>query len=130
VTKLFLSNRALASDYFGLTADHIPSTQSCDGAIPWFEGGPVDPWDHVEAAMGLSIAGYRRAAERAYLWLRKTQLPDGSWPAQKTTWTAGVVLMTADALTGYTPGARLFVCPSHSLALASPPVPSGALLSG
>jgi len=79
VSKLFLSNRALASDYFGATADHIASSQSCDGSIPWFDGGPVDPWDHVEATMGLSIAGYRRAAERAYLWLRETQLPDGSW---------------------------------------------------
>lgn len=79
MTKLFLSKRALASDYFGLTADGIASSQRRDGAIPWFEGGPVDPWDHVEAAMGLSIAGHRRAAERAYLWLRETQLSDGSW---------------------------------------------------
>jgi len=79
VTELLLSNRVLASDHFGLTAGRIAATQSRDGAIPWFEGGPVDPWNHVEAAMGLSIAGYRREAERAYRWLRRTQLPDGSW---------------------------------------------------
>ena len=79
MTGLLLSNGALASDYFGLTAHRIASTQTRDGAIPWFEGGPVDPWNHVEAAMGLSIAGYCREAERAYRWLRRTQLSDGSW---------------------------------------------------
>ena len=54
-------------------------TQRASGEIPWFEGGHTDPWDHTEAAMGLSIAGELNAAERAYGWLAGTQLDDGSW---------------------------------------------------
>ncbi|WP_323844675.1 prenyltransferase [Microbulbifer magnicolonia] len=61
------------------SADYILSQQLADGAIPWFTGGYADPWDHVEAAMGLSIAGEFAAAERAYRWLAANQLADGSW---------------------------------------------------
>ncbi|SHE78468.1 Prenyltransferase and squalene oxidase repeat-containing protein [Microbulbifer donghaiensis] len=61
------------------SADYILSQQLEDGSIPWFEGGYADPWDHVEAAMGLSIAGEFAAAERAYRWLADIQLQDGSW---------------------------------------------------
>jgi len=61
------------------SADYILSQQQADGAIPWFEGHYADPWDHVEAAMGLSIAGEFAAAEKAYRWLADIQLPDGSW---------------------------------------------------
>lgn len=63
------------------TADYILATQLPDGAIPWYAGGKLDPWDHTEAAMGLSIAGEYRAAERAYHWLAQQQLDDGSWYA-------------------------------------------------
>lgn len=63
------------------TADYIRRTQRSDGAIPWFVDGKLDPWDHTEAAMGLSIAGDWRAAENAYLWLARQQLEDGSWYA-------------------------------------------------
>nr|WP_255771393.1 prenyltransferase [Microbulbifer guangxiensis] len=47
--------------------------------IPWFRGHYADPWDHVEAAMGLTIAGEWEAAKRAYRWLAANQLEDGSW---------------------------------------------------
>lgn len=60
-------------------ANYILAQQQADGAIPWFDGGHADPWDHVEAAMGLSIAGEFAAAEAAYGWLAELQLPDGSW---------------------------------------------------
>lgn len=63
------------------TADFIRRSQRPDGAIPWFEGGKLDPWDHTEAAMALSIAGDWRAAESAYGWLARQQLEDGSWYA-------------------------------------------------
>ena len=43
--------------------------------IPWFEGGHCDPWNHVETAMALDIAGFHREAERAYEWLADVQLP-------------------------------------------------------
>lgn len=55
--------------------------QKDTGDIPWSEGGKTDPWDHIEAAMGLSIGGYFPEARRAYEWLADMQLPDGSWYA-------------------------------------------------
>lgn len=62
------------------TARSIVEAQEPSGAIPWFSGGHVDCWDHVESAMALSAAGEWDAAERAYGWLRRAQRPDGSWP--------------------------------------------------
>ena len=64
------------------TARSIAAAQERSGAIPWFSGGHVDPWDHVESAMALSAAGMRAEAEHAYGWLARTQRADGSWPAQ------------------------------------------------
>ena len=64
------------------TAVTIAAVQQRCGAIPWFAGGHVDPWDHVECAMALSSAGLHAAAARAYDHLRRTQAPDGSWPAK------------------------------------------------
>jgi hypothetical protein len=61
------------------TVEFLLATQRASGEIPWFDGGHTDPWDHTEAAMGLSIAGEIDAAERAYAWLAETQLEDGSW---------------------------------------------------
>lgn len=63
----------------GAMADFIVDLQKPNGEIPWSAGGKTDPWDHVESAMGLSVAGRIREAERAYQWMAETQLPDGSW---------------------------------------------------
>lgn len=63
------------------TAGYIARLQLPDGAIPWFEDSIIDPWDHVEAAMGLAIGGYIEEAERAYDWLAQLQRSDGSWLA-------------------------------------------------
>jgi MMP endo-(1,4)-3-O-methyl-alpha-D-mannosidase len=71
------------------TAASIVSAQERSGAIPWFPGGHVDPWDHVECAMALSATGFTEEARRAYDYLRHTQRADGSWPAKVTT---GVVV--------------------------------------
>lgn len=57
----------------------ILELQREDGSIPWFDGGVFDPWNHIEAAMGLDVLGHHAAAERAYRHLADTQLPDGSW---------------------------------------------------
>lgn len=59
--------------------DSILHTQLPSGEIPWSPGNHADPWDHVEAAMGLSVGGAPEAAERAYRWLASMQLDDGSW---------------------------------------------------
>jgi hypothetical protein len=63
------------------TVRSILAEQRPDGAIPWFTGGHLDPWDHTEAAMALDAAGEHAAAEAAYRWLMRRQNPDGSWYA-------------------------------------------------
>jgi hypothetical protein len=57
----------------------IAKTQRSSGEIPWYGDQKTDPWDHVEAAMGLSLAGYPGQARRAFDWLAGIQLADGSW---------------------------------------------------
>ena len=67
-----------ASDILA-SAHTIAHVQRPDGMIPWFEGGHCDPWNHVEAAMALSVCGLDAQAEAAFRWLADTQLSDGSW---------------------------------------------------
>ncbi len=79
MSGLYLSKALFPSEFFRPTIDYIVGNQRADGSIPWFTGGYADPWDHTEAAMALSIAGYFPQAERAYYWLGHNQLEDGSW---------------------------------------------------
>ncbi len=79
MSGLYLSKGIFPHAFFEPTAEYIRSVQTSSGAIPWFEGGYCDPWDHVEAAMGLSICGDYVNAVRAYRWLAAKQLADGSW---------------------------------------------------
>ncbi len=62
-----------------LMAEAICRVQKPDGEIPWSVDGKTDPWDHVESAMGLSVAGYLREAGQAFEWSARTQMEDGSW---------------------------------------------------
>ncbi|GAA0580863.1 prenyltransferase [Actinomadura livida] len=83
----------LSADDVLATARSIAAQQEKSGAIPWFSPtngvpGHVDAWNHVEAAMALSVAGLGAEARRAYEWLRDVQRPDGSWPAK---WVLGEV---------------------------------------
>jgi len=57
----------------------IAGVQQANGMIPWSPGAHCDPWNHVEAAMALDVCGLEGNAERAYEWLVRSQLPDGSW---------------------------------------------------
>ncbi|NNL41494.1 MAG: phenyltransferase domain-containing protein [Desulfobacterales bacterium] len=59
----------------------IVNTQRKSGEIPWCEGKQTDPWDHIEAAMGLNIGGYFAEARHAFNWAAQNQLSDGSWYA-------------------------------------------------
>ena len=63
------------------TAATIAAAQWPDGGIPDTPGGTLDPWNHVEAAMGLDVTGLADEAEAAYRWLAAHQNDDGSWYA-------------------------------------------------
>ena len=79
MSGLYLTRGMYPHEYLRPTVEFILACQEASGAIPWFRGGRLDPWDHVEAAMGLSIGGETAAAVRAYRWLQREQLDDGSW---------------------------------------------------
>lgn len=64
------------------TARHIASVQTRNGAIPWEPGGRLDPWNHVEATMGLTVMGFSAQARGALEFLAAVQRPDGAWYAQ------------------------------------------------
>lgn len=81
MTKVYVSMGFFPEDYFQDTVEYIGRVQQNDGAIPWFEDGCLDPWDHVEAAMGLTVGGRFDEAKQAYYWLKDKQLPNGSWLA-------------------------------------------------
>ncbi len=81
MTQLYVSLGLFPEEYFRSTVNYISATQHQDGSIPWFESGPMDPWDHIEAAMGLTIGNRLDEAKQAYYWLRDNQLPNGTWLA-------------------------------------------------
>jgi hypothetical protein len=81
VSRLILSRHFFPTNYFARIGRFIASVQLPSGAVPWYEGGILDPWDHIESAMGLAVAGCPRLARRAYLWCARNQLRDGGfWP--------------------------------------------------
>ncbi|MFI1012720.1 prenyltransferase/squalene oxidase repeat-containing protein [Streptomyces sp. NPDC020965] len=71
----------LTAEQAAETVAGVLAVQRADGAIPWFRGHHLDPWDHTEAAMALDAAGEHEAAARAYEWLLRHQNEDGSWYA-------------------------------------------------
>lgn len=81
MTKVYVSMGFFPEEYFSDTVNYIARVQQHDGAIPWYEGACLDPWDHVESAMGLTIGGRYDEAKQAYYWLKNNQLPNGSWLA-------------------------------------------------
>ncbi|MFE4535599.1 prenyltransferase [Streptomyces scopuliridis] len=86
----------LTAEQAAETVAGILAAQRPDGAIPWFRGHHLDPWDHTEAAMALDAADEPEAAARAYEWLARNQNEDGSWYASyadNTSATAGGVAM-------------------------------------
>ena len=66
-------------EFYKSSVEYILKVQNQDGSIPWEENKKLDPWDHIEAAMGLSVAEKKEEAESAFLWLKENQLSDGSW---------------------------------------------------
>ncbi len=60
----------------------ILELQQPNGAIPWFENGPWDAWNHTECVIALSAAGYFKQAAHALDHLQHLQKPDGSIPGE------------------------------------------------
>ena len=69
----------LPEAFFDGARARILDVQRPSGAIPWFDGGVIDPWNHTESAMGLTVLGEIDAARKAFAYLQETQLEDGSW---------------------------------------------------
>jgi len=82
VKNLYLTKGQFPKGFFDGAVARIIELQRPDGSIPWFDGGVVDPWNHIEAAMGLAVAGERERSERAFAFLANTQHEDGSWCGQ------------------------------------------------
>lgn len=77
-----LKNKIEINDITQNVARFIRHIQLDSGAIPWFENGKLDPWDHCEAIMALNIVGDSVSAEKAFTWLKENQNKDGSWFAK------------------------------------------------
>jgi hypothetical protein len=80
--NLYLREGPFPEGFFDGAVARIVELQRPDGSIPWFDGGVIDPWNHIEAAMGLATAGERERSEKAFAYLADTQLADGSWFGQ------------------------------------------------
>jgi hypothetical protein len=80
-TERLVLDGVLTAGQASQTVAALLAAQRGDGAIPWYRGHHLDPWDHVEAAMALDAAGEHERAGSAYDWLARHQLPDGSWYA-------------------------------------------------
>jgi hypothetical protein len=69
----------ITAEEVATTADAIAALQLPNGMIPWYPRGHCDPWNHVETAMALAVAGRDDRAAAAYRWLADVQRHDGSW---------------------------------------------------
>ena len=66
-------------DSYSHLGEYIISCQEKNGAIAWEPRSKIDPWDHVESAMGLDVLGFEDNSKKAYEWLIDSQETDGSW---------------------------------------------------
>lgn len=69
----------LRSSQVFTTCASLARVQGVDGMVPWAPGLHADPWNHVEAAMALTVGGFLDEAVAAYRWLARVQHDDGSW---------------------------------------------------
>ena len=66
-------------DYYQDSINFILHTQADDGAICWEQNTKLDPWDHIESAMALTVAGQTEAAKKAFEWMQSNQQSVGGW---------------------------------------------------
>lgn len=57
----------------------LEDAQFHSGAIPSNQDDSHDPWDHLEAVMGLTTLGYKDQALNGLHWMIANQNEDGSW---------------------------------------------------
>ena len=88
----------------------------CENHQPW-----VTVAESCELTLALLAAGDRDRAIELFGWLTQWRDTDGGWwtgyqfaervlwPLEKPTWTAGAVLLAADALTAYSGASQLFL---------------------
>jgi len=69
-------------NFYEDSLNYILEVQSPEGSICWETNEKLDPWDHIEAAMGLIIGGKEKEAKLAFTWLKENQEEDGSWFAE------------------------------------------------
>ena len=66
-------------EFYRESINLILDIQASDGSITWEKGKKLDPWDHVEGAMALSVAGEIDTAKKAYKWMQSNQEEAGGW---------------------------------------------------
>ena len=66
-------------DYYQDSINFILDTQADDGSICWEQNKKLDPWDHIESAMALTVAGQTEAAKKAFEWMQSNQESVGGW---------------------------------------------------
>jgi hypothetical protein len=108
----------------------------CVADRPWVTGAET-----CELALALAAAGQRDAAVEQVAAMQHLRHDDGSywtglvfaddvrWPVERTTWTAGAVVLAVDAICGATAASGLFTDPA-ALPPAGMPEPDADLLPG
>jgi len=74
--------RPLSNDHLEATGQWIAGRQEGRGILPWVPGGKFDPWDHVHAAMGLTLSNRFEEARAAFRYLTEIQERNGGWVAE------------------------------------------------
>ncbi len=75
----FKKNVTVGKDVFLKIAQSIKKNQFDSGAIPSNTDLSHDPWDHIEAIMGLNFLNDKESSDLAFKWLKNNQNKDGSW---------------------------------------------------
>ena len=78
----FKKNITPEKDIFLRIAQSIKTNQLDSGAIPSNSDLSHDPWDHIEAIMGLNFLNDKESSDLAFKWLKNNQNKDGSWYAK------------------------------------------------
>ena len=91
----------------------------CVADRPWVTGAETCELALALAAAGRPDAGIEQVAAMQHLraddgsyWTGFVYPDDARWPVERTTWTAGAVVLAADALSGATPASGLFRDPA------------------